>query len=102
MPSGADVSVAPMSFSNCPPGWVCLWQDGGFSGRMLRWSDPGTKIPHLSDYGFNDEMSAWANRGPHSAAWWEDSSYHGTRHSMPAYSSAAHGGDDVASSLKIY
>ncbi|WP_328610426.1 peptidase inhibitor family I36 protein [Amycolatopsis sp. NBC_00345] len=102
MPDGTDVSVTPMSFSQCPSGWVCLWQDGNYGGRMLKWSSPGTSIAHLSDYGFNDEMSSWANRGTRLARWWVDANYKGTSHNMPADSSSAHGGDDQASSLKIY
>jgi hypothetical protein len=102
MPDGTDVSVTPMSFSQCPSGWVCLWQDGGYAGRMLKWSSPGTAVAHLSDYGFNDEMSSWANRGSHLARWWVDASYQGTSHNMAAGTSSAHGGDDQASSFKIY
>lgn len=102
MPNGVDVSMTPMSFSDCPGGWVCLWQDGGYSGRMLKWSSPGTSIAHLSDYGFNDEMSSWANRGSRLARWWTDASFTGSSHDMPAGSSSAHGGGDSASSFKIY
>ena len=102
MPGGVDVSMGPAVFGDCPSGWVCLWQDGSYSGRMLKWSASGTSIAHLSDYGFNDEMSSWANRGSHLARWWTDASFNGTRHDMPAGSSAAHGGGDTASSLKIY
>ncbi|MEU0095087.1 peptidase inhibitor family I36 protein [Kribbella sp. NPDC006257] len=102
MPGGVDVSMSPTVFGDCPSGWVCLWQDGSYSGRMLKWSSSGTSIAHLSDYGFNDEMSSWANRGSHLARWWTDASFNGTHHDMPAGSSAAHGGGDTASSLKIY
>ena len=102
MPGDVDVSMSPTVFGDCPSGWVCLWQDGDYSGRMLKWSSSGTSIAHLSDYGFNDEMSSWANRGSHLARWWTDASFNGTRHDMPAGSSAAHGGGDTASSLKIY
>ncbi|WP_112242298.1 peptidase inhibitor family I36 protein [Kribbella monticola] len=102
MPGGVDVSMSPAVFGDCPSGWVCLWQDGGYSGRMLKWSSSGTSIAHLSDYGFNDEMSSWANRGSHLARWWTDADFNGTHHDMPAGSTAAHGGGDTASSLKIY
>lgn len=102
MPGGVDVSMSPTAFGDCPSGWVCLWQDGSYSGRMLKWSASGTSIAHLSDYGFNDEMSSWANRGSRLARWWTDASFNGTHHDMPAGSSAAHGGGDTASSLKIY
>jgi hypothetical protein len=91
-----------MAFGDCPGGWVCLWHDGGYSGRMLKWSDPGTRVPHLSDYGFNDQMSSWANRGSHLARWWTDADYNGTHHDMPAGTSEAHGGGDTASSFAIY
>jgi peptidase inhibitor family I36 len=101
MPGGAEVSMGPTALSDCPSGWVCLWQDGSYSGRMLKWSSSGTAIAHLSDYGFNDEMSSWANKGSHLARWWTDASYSGTRHDMPAGSSSAHGGGDSASSFKI-
>lgn len=102
MPNGVEVSVTPMAFSNCPGGWVCLWKDGGYSGRMLKWSSPGTSIAHLSDYGFNDQMSSWANRGSRLARWWTDANFKGSRHDMRAHSSSAHGGGDTASSFKIY
>lgn len=101
MPDGTQESLAPMAFSDCTSGWVCLWKDGSYSGRMLKWSDSGTAVAHLSDYGFNDQMSSWANRGPHTAYWWVDANYGGDKHTMAAYTSAAHGGDDLASSLKI-
>jgi len=47
---------------DCPYRWVCLWEYPNFSasGRMLHWSESGTK--NLADWNFRDMASAIANR----------------------------------------
>lgn len=45
--------------SRCPRNWYCLFQDAGWHGRMLRFSDPGRQS--LGNYGFRDAASSWVN-----------------------------------------
>lgn len=61
MPSGVQISLVPMALSDCPTNWLCLWANASYGGRMLKWSDPGTR-DDLSAYGFNDQMTSWANK----------------------------------------
>ncbi|MFF4650519.1 peptidase inhibitor family I36 protein [Streptomyces sp. NPDC001380] len=44
------------STESCPASYVCLWQDAGYRGRMLRWSAPGTK--RLQEWDFRDKASS--------------------------------------------
>jgi hypothetical protein len=47
---------------DCEPGWYCVYQDAGWKGRRLRFSDC---MPNdLSNYGFRDKTSSWVNNGP--------------------------------------
>lgn len=46
--SGAIIHEPEVAFvfeanglGNCPNTWVCLWKDGGYSGGMSQWHDPG-------------------------------------------------------------
>ncbi|MGW8850635.1 peptidase inhibitor family I36 protein [Streptomyces xiamenensis] len=48
--------IQPMASSDCPWGWVCLWELKSYSGRMLMWSQPGTK--NLGDWNFRDKASS--------------------------------------------
>lgn len=101
---GSEVSVAPASFADCPSGWVCLWSDASFTGRLLRWSNPGTRV-NLSDIGLNDQMTSWANRGPYDARWFYNPNSSGTTRCMNPGTSNANVGttdNDKASSLAVY
>jgi hypothetical protein len=53
--------VTAASFSDCPDGWVCLWTDANYSGRMLQFQDRGL-WQNLTAWSFNDETSSWRNR----------------------------------------
>ncbi|MGW7292373.1 peptidase inhibitor family I36 protein [Streptomyces xiamenensis] len=55
IPEG-DISIA--ASSDCPWGWVCLWEYKNYSssGRLLMWSQPGTK--NLGDWNFRDKASS--------------------------------------------
>lgn len=37
--NGLFLSIEPLSYSDCPSGWVCLFQDRDWSGRMLRYQE---------------------------------------------------------------
>jgi hypothetical protein len=53
--------VTAASFGDCPDGWVCLWTDSNYSGRMLQFQDRGS-WQNLTAWSFNDEASSWRNR----------------------------------------
>lgn len=53
--------VTAASFGDCPDGWVCLWTDANYSGRMLQFQDRGN-WQNLTAWSFNDETSSWRNR----------------------------------------
>src|SRR5947209_7475635 len=53
-------SAASASASSCPSGYLCLFQDANFGGRMLQFHDGGY-WQNLTNYGFNDQMSSWVN-----------------------------------------
>ncbi len=104
MPSGMQVSVVPMVLADCPSGWLCLWDSASFTGRMLRWSSPGTR-DDLSAYGFNDQMTSWANKTNYDARWFYDAGFAGTARCMQPLTSLSNVGttdNDKASSIAIY
>lgn len=59
------------ALSDCPSGYVCLWQDAEYKGRRVQWSDPGCKILGGAR-GFNDETSSWYNRNSRSVRFYWD------------------------------
>lgn len=104
MPDHTQVSLAPMQLSDCPTGWVCLFESANWTGRLLKWSDPGTRAD-LSSYGFNDQMTSWANKGPYDAAWFYNAGFSGTGRCMQPNSTSSYVGatdNDKASSFAIY
>lgn len=104
MPDGTEVSLAPAALSDCPGGWVCLWSDASYTGRLLRWNAPGARV-NLSDIGFDHQMTSWANRGPYDARWFYNANSSGTTRCMNAGTNSANVGttdNDKASSLAIY
>ncbi|GAA1083176.1 peptidase inhibitor family I36 protein [Kitasatospora arboriphila] len=51
-----DTVLSPQAIADCSYGWACLFEHSDYSGRMLRWSDAGTK--NLSDWSFRDQASS--------------------------------------------
>lgn len=51
---------ASASIGECPEGWLCLWQNELFTGRMLEFHDSGS-WQNLTEYGFNDQASSVYN-----------------------------------------
>lgn len=105
-PDGVSVSAQPMKPSDCRAGWVCLFEHSNFQGRRLQWSDPGTRIRRLSDYGFNDKMSSWINNSRYDAKWYRNANFDGNTnrgYCMDAGSRSARvSPNDVASSFAIF
>lgn len=60
------INLTPQAFADCPAGWLCLWHDKDYSGRMLEFKSVGY-WQNLTNYGFNDQMSSWRNRTSHDA-----------------------------------
>ncbi|NKI39736.1 peptidase inhibitor family I36 protein [Streptomyces physcomitrii] len=46
--------------ASCPKGWVCLWEDAGYKGRMLKFSDEYWH--NLSNYSFDNKATSLWNR----------------------------------------
>jgi len=94
--------LAPLALSDCPSGWLCLWQDSQFSGRMLQFQSTGT-WQNLTNYGFNDLMSSWANKRVYDSLWAYDANGGSTVRCMDSLSSSSYVGNtdnDKASSIK--
>ena len=51
----------------CPSGWVCLFQDANFQGRMLKFRQVTSTAQSLIEYNFNDKASSWVNNSNHGA-----------------------------------
>jgi Peptidase inhibitor family I36 len=73
-PSGAKVSVVPMSYGDCPSERVCLFEHENFNGRVVQF--PYYSKINLPDYGFNDQMTSFVNNLSNDVSWFEHS--HGT------------------------
>lgn len=58
--SAEGVAAQSGHITDCPEGWVCLWQFAGAEGRRLQWSAVGTK--DLDDWGFRDKATGAMNR----------------------------------------
>ncbi|MFC8722583.1 peptidase inhibitor family I36 protein [Kitasatospora sp. NPDC057198] len=52
----ADGLASPQAISDCTAGWACLYEHSDYSGRILRWSEAGTK--NLDDWSFRDTASS--------------------------------------------
>ncbi|WP_437720498.1 peptidase inhibitor family I36 protein [Sorangium sp. So ce861] len=48
--------------SDCPRGFVCLWEHVDYKGRMLRFKGSQGWINLGGAFGFNDKTSSWCNR----------------------------------------
>lgn len=47
----------PRAASDCPAGWFCIFDNTGFSGRMLQFQNGRD----LAEYGFRDRAESWVN-----------------------------------------
>jgi len=95
--------VTPASFNECPDGWVCLWEDKEYSGRMLEFQSRGF-WQNLTDYGFNDKTTAWRNRTNDDAKLAQDINGGGGQICLQPNSSNSllTGFNDLASSIIIF
>lgn len=61
--SQTAVTVLPLATSaDCPRGWVCLFEDADYTGRMLKFRDVGTQDLRNWRGGFRDKTSSVWNR----------------------------------------
>lgn len=78
----AVLSLEPMLISDCPSGWVCLFENVNFNDqnhdgrtdpgtRMLRFSATGRWL-YMATWNFNDKMSSWYNRRGLDARWYHN------------------------------
>lgn len=98
---------ASASFSECPSGWMCLWRDHNFEGRMVRYQSTGfwQNLPN-GENPFIDEASSWANRTENDAKFAKGWLGEGEQYCMNARSSnadlAGSGFNDSANSIIIF
>ena len=59
-----------LSASQCPSGWVCLFQDVGYNGRMVKNRQVTSHAQWLGT--FNDKASSWVNNSNHDALLYKD------------------------------
>ena len=50
----------PGAATDCPSGYLCLWEDVNFQGRMLRFRDSG--VQDLGKWRFKDKTSSAYNK----------------------------------------
>lgn len=96
-------NVGPFDFSECPEGWVCLWDNPGYQGRMLQFQSQGY-WQELSAYGFNDQTTAWGNRTGNDAKLAQNAGGGGTQLCLQPHSNNSEltGFNNEASSIKIF
>lgn len=101
--SGAALlHLSPQALSDCPSGWLCLWAASQFTGRMLQFQSTGS-WQNLTNYGFNDVMSSWANKRSFDSLWAYNVTGGGTVRCMDSLSSSSYVGNtdnDKASSIR--
>jgi|GEM_PF-2489100 len=99
---GVKVSVVA-AYSDCPNGWVCIWEHAYYEGQMLQFQDRGY-WQNLSAYGFNDKTSSWRNRINQDARLAENTNGGGNRICMQPNSAnpALAWFNDLASSIRLY
>lgn len=102
---GAKVleKATPFSFSECPSGWVCLWENKEYGGRMLQFQSRGY-WQALETYNFNNKTTGWANRTNDDAKLADVSDGSGEQLCMQPQSSNSQltGYNDKASGIKIF
>jgi hypothetical protein len=90
--------------SNCHSGNICLWEDGPFVNgtghRMLTFSARG-RYDLGASFGFNDQMSSWANFTSLPACWYENGNLTGRHFMNPGTASSTVVPNDSASVLII-
>ena len=97
------VRSAPASISDCPSGFVCLWEHINFEGRMVGYSTCSTWF-NLADITFNNLASSWRNRKSVDAVIADGANGNGDRLCLDnnSYSSSMPAGwNDQASSIRI-
>lgn len=63
-PSGAYRITVLASWSDCPSGWVCLFENAGGGGSMWQFQSAGVGWQNLQSYGAYPYVSAvWNRRG---------------------------------------
>lgn len=98
------LELGDLGYSDCPSGWLCLWEDEDYGGRMLQFQSTGY-WQNLTDYGFNDEMSSWRNRRANDSKWAWNTGGGGTVRCMDSGSSSSYvgsGDNDEASSIRNF
>lgn len=96
-------SATPFVFNDCPVGWVCLWENKEYAGRMLEFHDRGS-WQALETYNFNNKTSAWANRTEVDAKLAQFGDGSGDQLCLQPHSSNSQltGYNDEASAVKIF
>lgn len=91
------------AYSDCPNGWVCIWEHANYGGRMLQFQDRGY-WQNLTAYGFNDQASSWRNRINQDARLAEHINGGGRRICMQPNSANPQLAwfNDLASSIRLY
>lgn len=98
------VGLEPTAASDCPSGWVCLWEDADFGGPIVMFRDC-CNWENLADYGFNNRMSSWRNRKSVDAKVAEFTNGDGERLCLPSGQMDSWVGsswNDTASSVKVF
>lgn len=57
-----------LAADNCPTeaignDWYCFWDHENFEGRRLQWNNTHTTRVRFSEYGFQNRVSSWSNKG---------------------------------------
>lgn len=96
--------LASADFTDCPAGWVCLWEHSNYSGQMVAFSEC-CSWKNLSDVSFNNVMSSWRNRKAVDAKIADFAGGDGDRLCLNSWSSDGWIGatwNDRASSIKVF
>jgi peptidase inhibitor family I36 len=106
----ATADLAPTD-SVCPSGYVCLWEDAGYTGRRVAFSacdvdgDGVCDWVNLILFNFNDEMTSWKNAKTVDAKWSFNAGGGGTQRCMNAgfvNPQLSGSNNDQASAIKIF
>ncbi|MEU6768074.1 peptidase inhibitor family I36 protein [Streptomyces sp. NPDC046853] len=60
LPAADNRAIGTASVYDCPPAWMCLWDNRAYTGRRLQWRDPGSF--DLSRWDFRNRANSVANR----------------------------------------
>ncbi len=94
--AGGPAAAAP---SQCEPGWFCMWENNSYTGRFYALLNADS--PNVGK-DFNDKMTSYWNRSPHTYLAFRHSGYGAgcTFYIEPGESSAAvptWGNDEITS-----